>query len=342
MDRILEIGNVAAGFCGRLFVQAGCDVVRVEPAGREPGWVSAAASDLFLHPGKRRLQTSDPALITKLASSADIVVVEAPTADALEELGFDAWDTGVKVAITPFGRTGPKRNWRATSSVLLAMGGYTYIMGDPDREPLTLPGHYVDFQSGQFAYTIANACRLAREENVIDVSMLEVVMSLSQFTTVLWHCAGQIRKRHGSDYWSMVPTNLFACKDGWVYVNIVPTFWDPFTVFLDRPDLVIDERFSTNNLRMEHRDPLHEIIGEALAAMTMAEVRARATAHRIPVGVVQSFDDVLADPHLLEREFWQRVNASGGISIRSPSPAYRIDGADRPEFTLTDPEVGDG
>lgn len=342
MDRILEIGSFAAGFCGRLFAQAGCEVVRVEPVTAEPGWVSAAASDLFLHPGKRRLQTSDPALIAELAHRADVVVVEAASADALEELNFDAWDTNVKVAITPFGRTGPKRNWRATSNVLLAMGGYTYIMGDPDRAPLTLPGHYVDFQSGQYAYTAANACRLADEKNVIDVSMLEVVMSLSQFTTVLWHCTGQIRQRHGSDYWHMVPTNLFACRDGWVYINIVPTFWDPFAVFLDRPNLVIDERFTTNSLRMANRDPLHEIIGEAIAAMTKVQLRERATAHRIPIGVVQTFDDVLADPHLEERQFWQQVKSSNEVSIRSPSPAFRIDHAARPELTLSEPEVTDG
>jgi len=342
MDRILEIGSFAAGFCGRLFTQAGCEVVRIEPGTPDPGWVSAAASDLFLHPGKKRLQTSDPDLIAELANRADVVIVEAATADELEAYNFNAWETNVKVAITPFGRTGPKRNWQATSSVLLAMGGYTYIMGESDREPLTLPGHYVDFQSGQYAYTAANACRLANERNVIDVSMLEVIMSLSQFTTILWHCTGQIRQRHGNDYWSVVPTNLFACKDGWVYINIVPTFWDACTVFLDRPDLVLDERFTTNDLRMANREALHQIMREALAPMTKREVRARATENRIPVGVVQTFDDILSDPHLEERDFWQRVNGPDGCSIRSPSLPYRIDGASRPELTLTEPEVGDG
>lgn len=339
MDKILEIGSFAAGFCGRLFAQAGCEVVRVEPLTPEPGWVSAAASDLFLHPGKKRLQSSDPDLIAKLANSADVVIVEAKTADELKALNFDSWETSVKVAITPFGRSGPKRNWGATSNVLLAMAGYTFIMGDPDRAPLTLPGHYVDFQSGQYAYTAANACRLANEKNVIDVSMLEVIMSLSQFTTILWNCSGRIRQRHGNDYWSVVPTNLFACQDGWVYINIVPTFWDAFTVFLDRPDLVIDERFASNDLRMANRQALHEIVNEAVAAMSKAVVRTRATEHRIPVGVVQTFDDVLADAHLAERDFWQRVNGADTDSIRSPSLAFRIDAATRPTLTLSTPEV---
>ena len=49
MDKILEIGNFAAGFCGRLFAQAGHEVVRVESAEPAPGWVSTEALDLFLH-----------------------------------------------------------------------------------------------------------------------------------------------------------------------------------------------------------------------------------------------------------------------------------------------------
>lgn len=342
MDRILEIGNYAAGFCGRLFAQAGCEVVRIEPAKPAPGWVSAQASALFLHPGKRRLQTSDPDLIAELASRADVVVAEAPTADDLDDLNFDAWETKVKVAITPFGRTGPKRNWHATSNVLLAMGGYTWLMGDQGRVPLTLPGHFVDFESGQYAYTAASACRIAGEQNAIDVSMLEVVMSLSQFTTVMWHCAGEIRSRHGSDFWTVPPSNLFACQDGWVYVNIVPTFWDSFATFVGLPELVIDERFTTNRLRMANRVALYEIIQAALATVTREEVQLRATECRVPIGVVQTFDDILADRHLQEREFWQHVEVDEYDSIRSPSLPFRIDGAPRATLTLTQPEAGSG
>ncbi|MDE0350803.1 MAG: CoA transferase [Gammaproteobacteria bacterium] len=334
MDRVLELGGFAAGYCGRLFVQAGSDVVRVETGARPPAWVSDAAMDLYLHAGKRRIATDDPELIADLAARADVVVVEGDTADAVEALGFDAWDAPVKAAITPFGRTGPKRNWQASTNVLLAMGGYTYIIGDPERAPLTLPGHYPEFQSGAFAYAAANACRLAGERNVIDLGMLEVVMALSQFTTVMWHCGGLIRERHGSDFYYVVPTNLFRCADGWAYVNIVPGFWDPFAAFLDRPDLVIDERFETNALRRDNRHALHAIIAAAIGPMTRAEVRRRAEECRIPIGVVQTIEDVLADPHLAVRGFWQTVRNGKAGSVRAPRRAWRMDGRTPPSRDL--------
>ena len=135
MDRVLEIGGYAAGYAGRLFVQAGYEVVRVESATRTPGWVRDEALDLFLHPGKRRVAADSTGLIEQLADAADIVILEADSANSILEYRFDRWQTPVKVAITPFGRTGPKSNWRATPHVLLAMGGYTNLMGDPDRAP---------------------------------------------------------------------------------------------------------------------------------------------------------------------------------------------------------------
>ncbi len=342
MDRILELGNFAAGFCGRLFVQAGHEVVRIEPPGPAPGWVSAAASDLYLHAGKQRLQTNDRDLIAELARKADVVVAEADTADDIDSLGFDDWQTEVKVAITPFGRTGPKRNWQASAHVLLAMGGYTYLMGDQDRAPLSLPGYYVEFQAAQYAYVTANACRFAGEADSIDISMLETVMSLSQFTTVKWHCAQDVRSRHGNDFWHVCPTNLFRCSDGWAYVNIVPGFWDPFTLFLDVPELALDERFTTNAQRMANRDALHDIVADVLVAMTRAEVQAKAEEVRIPVGVVKTFDEVLADPHLEHRDFWQDVEAPDGTTVRSPSVAYRFNGEPRPTFKLSAPETQHG
>jgi crotonobetainyl-CoA:carnitine CoA-transferase CaiB-like acyl-CoA transferase len=330
---VLEIGGYAAGFCGRLFAQNGHDVVRVETGSIPPGWVSSESMDLFLHAGKRRVTGVDGALLAELASAADVVIVEAAGADEIEGIGLDDWTSDVKVAITPFGRTGPKRNWRATPSVLLAMGGYTNIMGDPDRAPLTLPGHYTEFQTGQFAYVAANACRIAGASNDIDIGMFETIMALSQFTTVQWHCAGRIRSRHGSDFWWVVPTNLFRCKDGWCYLNIVPTFWDALTTFLGRPELVIDPRFENNDARMAHRDELHAIVNDVLGKLSKVEVRERATESRIPLGVVQTFDEVLGDEHLAEREFWQTVSSAEG-DVLSPCLPFRFDREPRAALAL--------
>ena len=314
----MEIGGYAAGYAGRLFANADFEVVRIEDDLHRPCWVSQQAMDLYLHPGKSRISTSDLDLIGKLSNQADIVILETGGADETESFGFDTWSTPIKVSITPFGRTGPYKNWQATNATLLAMGGYTNLMGDADREPLTLPGHYVDFQGGGFAYSAAASTHLAGENSNIDIGLLEVVMALSQFTTVMWTCAGIVRLRHGNDFWSVVPTTLFRCVDGWVYINIVPGFWDPFTTMLDMPELVLDPRFTTNGLRMENRDAVHEIAAERFALWTRAEILERAETSRVPVGAVLTFGEVLDDPHLAQRNMWNDVRLTDGTPIKCP------------------------
>ena len=336
--RILEIGNYSAGYAGKLFAHAGCDVVRIEPEHRKACWVSTRAIDLFLHHDKRRVRTFDRELIANLANKADIVLVDGESADEVLAIGFESWQTPIKVAITPFGLTGPDRNRAATNATILALGGYTNLMGDPGRAPLTLPGHYVDFQSGGYAYAAASSCLLGGHKDTIDIGMLEVIMSLSQFTTVMWTCARTVRSRHGNDFWSVVPTTLFRCKDGWVYINIVPGFWDPFTTCLDLPELTLDPRFLTNDLRMKNRDALHEIIADVFIQRTRSEIQQRAEVARIPLGAVLSFPEVLNDPHLNERGMWQRINYNDGDSVLSPRPPFVMSAIKRDVLALSEPK----
>ncbi|XOV82221.1 MAG: CoA transferase [bacterium] len=319
MDKVLDMGGYAAGYCGKLFAACGADVVHLEISEPLPAWASATAMDLFLHAHKRKTATTDQGLIAALAAKADVVICEAGTADELDQLGFASWSTPVKVALTPFGRTGPKANWRASANVLLAMGGYTHLMGDPDRAPLSLPGHYLEFQTGAVAFTAASAARWAEQAGSIDIGQFETLLSLSQFTTVRWHCAGEIRARHGSDFWFVVPSQLFPCADGFVYLNIVPSFWDPLTVFLDMPELLMDPRFENNDLRMANRQALHKLMADELARHTTTTLIQRAEICRVPLGVVLSFEQVLADPHLQARQFWQALPGDADEPLYTPA-----------------------
>jgi len=270
--RVLEIGSFAAAYCGRLWQRAGADVVQVHSPQKRSGWVSEEATALFTDRGKRIVELTDGEALRSLAAQADIVIAEAPTADELLALGFDDWTTPIKVSMTPFGLTGPKRNWRATPNVILAMGGYTNMIGAPDKAPLNLPGHYIEFQTGALGYGVSQAAHFAKSVDRIDLGMLEVLSSLHHYTTVRYHADGQIRERRGSDLWFVVPSDLFASKDGWAYLTITPAFWEMFVLMIDRPELTLDERFANNDVRMENRVELQKIIAESFARFTSKEL----------------------------------------------------------------------
>jgi formyl-CoA transferase len=317
--RVLEVGGLAAGFCGRLFHHAGADVVRVDGSNAD-AWVSAEALDIFLHRGKRRIASADADLIRELAAKADVLIMDG-SPDELAEFGWHKLDMpNVRVAVTPFGLTGPLRDWQATSSTLLAMGGYTFIMGDPDRAPLTLPGHYVQYQAGQHAYIAANALLLEGQRNqTADVSAWETLLSLSQFTTVLWTSTGEIRQRHGSDFGLLYPINQFRCADGWFHINVVPGFWGPFTTMLGRPELESDPRFALPQQRRDNKEALNTIIIEQLAHHTRAEIMQLGERARVPTGILQEMNEVLTDEHLIARGFLLDVDG-----IKVPDVAYRV------------------
>ncbi len=335
--KILEIGHYAAAYSGRLWVRSGADVVQVQQQNSPPGWVSVDALQAFTDGGKRRVQITNPAELAHLVARADIVICEAASADELLALGFDDWETPIKLAITPFGLTGPRRNWRATPNVLLAMGGYTNMIGDPNRPPLTLPGYYTEFQTGALGFAAAQAAYFAGCNERIDLGMLEVIASLHHYTTVRYHADGQIRERRGSDLWFVMPSDLFACLDGWVYITITPSFWEMFVLMLDRPELMLDERFANNDARMINRDALQQIIAETFARYTCKQLETKAEEFRVPLGAAQTPAEVLADIHLNAREFWETTETPEHGELRSPGLPWR--GRDPGIRTTAAPEL---
>ena len=277
---------------------------------------------LFLHQNKQTLETK-PAQLSALAEQVDLVICEAANANDLERLGFHQWPTPLKVAITPFGLTGPKRNWRATTNVLMAMAGHTQVVGAPDREPLTVNTHAIDFQTGSLAYAVANAHRVAGTGATIDISAFETAATHHHWTHTRLHTSGDIRSRHDSDYWYCAPAHLYPCRDGSVCILINGNFWEPFTLMLDRPELIIDERFRDNRRRMENREALHEIVRAKFKQHTRDELEALAAEYRFPLAGLRSEQEVLDDTHLAARKFWEKLETPSGRELLVPGTPVR-------------------
>lgn len=343
---VLELGGPAAGYAGKLFRRWGADVYRVDdPNQPHTTGVEAQAVDLYLHSGKRRILADFSApgttnLLARIAQRADVIIADLPPnqLDALgwEELGGNAC---VRTAITPFGLTGPHRNWHGSSNVLLALGGETFIMGDPGREPLTIPGRYLSYQAGQYAYTAAVACRRQTPTRIrsVDVSVYETAQSLHQFTTVMWTHNNNIRERHGNDFGVLHPITMYPCKDGWWATNADVIFWDAFTVMLGRPELADDPRFNTVAGRVEHAVALDDIVIETFGNKTRAELMELGQITcRVPTGVLSTLDELLSDPHLAERRFWQRLDADGR-GLKVPGSAFTFVGEGQPTQPQAEP-----
>ncbi len=338
--RVVELGgDPAAAFCGKLFARWGAEVIRVEDALRPPDDSPAAvALDRYLNRGKRRvaidwITASGRDLLDRLVARSDILITDL-SPSALDDVQWESLGAAnpslSRCAITPFGLTGPYRDWQATPATLLALGGYTFIMGDPGRAPLTMPGRYAEYQAGTLAYTASLACRISADtaSRTIDISMVETVATLSQFTIVMWTHGGAVRGRNGNRWANLHPITLYPCKDGHWYPNAVPAFWEAFTFLIDRHDLFEDERFATSDARIDNWAELDAIAVEAVKHKTMAELLDEGQeTWRIPVGVVLHLQDALAEEHLATRDFWQ--DSVGGIKL--PASPFRYVGEPLPQ-----------
>jgi len=270
---VLELGeSVAVAYCGRWLAAFGADVTKVEPSAgdwtRRYGVAAAtdAARDMsalfaYLNTGKRsvtqdfdRDSAEAGASLRQRASLADLIIHPFAPAD-LERLGLgpearrDAGIGSLIVSVSDFGSDGPYASYRGAPIVHLALGGYLHLSGAPDRAPLMLPGFQSEYLGGLHAVIAALALSLDRRLNrptQAEVSLMEVMTSLHQFTTVQFTYEGVNRKRNGNRRENLHPSTLIPCKDGYVGMAL-PTndLWARQCAMIGQPELADDPRFAT-------------------------------------------------------------------------------------------------
>ncbi len=294
--------DVAGGFGSKLLARAGLEVVR--PAGPD-------GSDLgrYLHGHKRRVADARAAL-----AGADVVFT---TFDRGAD-GGAAWrpfpGLCVEVTTSSFGTTGPYSTWRGGPLVDWAAGGYLALTGWPDREPLIGPEHLCGYVGG---YTAAIAAEAALRERGrtgrgrrVDLSTMESMLNVHQ-STFSRLAAGIVRTRTGR-YTEVYPLVVRPCRDGYVSLGVVTDVeFDRLVIAIDRDDLVTDDRFADAALRWEHRDALDAELDGYLGRRSADEVVAQLLDHGVAVAKVADGADVLANPQLAYRGFWDPLDEEG-------------------------------
>lgn len=332
---VVELGEgVEPAYCGKWLSAFGAEVLKVEPrAGdwtrryrlSESGQAERGDSPLYLHlnTGKKSVAldldvAENQVVLQKLIAGADVVIHNLEPA-ALRELGIDRYALRalnpalVAVAMSPFGADGPYSAYAASSSVLLALGGYQYLSGEPGREPLAFPGFQPECCTALYGVVAALAGVLGREQRGrgcgIEVSSLEVMASLHQYTTSQYlHWGGAIRSRHGSRMVGAAgvtyPITMLPCRDGYIgFCLTQEVMWERLCLLLERPDLVKDPRF-VPPVSLANAEALDEVLVEGLGRWDRMQFFHRAQELRIPVTPMYDLGEVLKDPQYSARGFW--------------------------------------
>ena len=353
--RVLDLTTPLGAYCTRLLADLGADVIRVEPPGGDPGRATGPfAGDephpdrsipfLFLNANKRSvtldLETEDGrAILRRLATRADILV-ESFAPGYLDGLGLGYHDLSganpgiIVTSITPFGRDGPYRDFKATDLVGVAMGGLLRLCGFPGKAP--------DRPGGDQAYMLAglhgcNGALLAlyhRDRTGagqhVDVSMQQAVF-LSTGYIVHWAEVRGIDPGRGGHRYNDLPGTfrmMFPCKDGWI-VGGLNTRAREFQAVVEwmeawghHSDLG-GEEWQDAGYRRTHWAQAEEVWAAFALRYSKEELYAEAQARRMTLMPVYTAADVEHDPQLAARGFFQDVTHPRLGTLAYPGPAFR-------------------
>ena len=311
--QVLDLScDVAGRFAAKLFAGGGAEVFRC--AGVE---VDDSLS-LYLDAGKR---TIEPALLPALLDACDVIFTSFDQGQYLghaRSLAIPA--AKIHVTTSSFGTTGPYAAWRGGSLADWAAGGYLYITGDPDREPLSGPENMCAYAAGYTAAFGAEAALIDKlrcgQGRHLDISVMESMLLLHQ-STFARTAAGNLRRRTGR-YTEVYPLTVLPCRDGHVSIGVVTDLeFDKLAIAIGRPELPLDPRFADKNERWANRTALDAVLAEFLMARDADAIVDHMQAHGVAFSKVTSPLDVTENPQLAHRSYWQEV-PGGGVMPGDP------------------------
>ena len=321
--RVVEMGQLIAGpFCGQLLGDMGADVIKVEPPGsgdpmREWGQGADKVSWEVIARNKRSVSANlriaeGQALVRRLIGTAD-VLIENFKPGTLEKWGLSpvslhADNPGLIIArLSGYGQTGPYSDRAGFGGIGEAMGGWRYIVGEPDRPPSRMGVSIGDTLTGTYGCMGVLAALHVRDQTgkgqVIDAALYESVLQVMEGLVPEYAHGGFIRERSGSFLTGIAPSNVYACKDGEYMIGAnKDSLWKRLAEAMGRAELGDDPRYATHLARGENQIELDALIDEWTRTLTIAEVDALMITHSIPAGKVYRAPEMLADPHFAARE----------------------------------------
>jgi crotonobetainyl-CoA:carnitine CoA-transferase CaiB-like acyl-CoA transferase len=334
--RVVEVSDrIAGSYCGKLLVDAGADVVKVEPASGDPLRRSTATggelpdgadSPLFsyLSAGKR----SVTALSAELMAWADVVVLTANRAGAAA-WGIDparlveARPECVVVTISDFGWTGPWSERSATEFTLQAASGLTGFRGDPAGPPISIGGELGEYMGG--AWAAYGAMALHRRVATggpgghLDMSMLEAI-TLMQSSEWLH---SQLLQRPPIRRSVEVPS-IEPAKDGYVGISMVTgQQWLDFAAMVDCQEFTEIEQLRFQIGRWDYRDWIRERIDPWMRERTVSEIVELGQLFRLPLAPLGNGSTIPDMDHLRARG----VYIENPAGFRQPRAPWRMSAA---------------
>lgn len=347
--RVVALEQAVAGpLCARHLADLGADVVKLERPGTgdlarwyDESVLGYSSHFVWLNRGKRSValdvKSSDGRQVfDRLLAGADVFLANLSVA-AIERL-VDDDELGeqhprlIRCYISGYGASGSASSRKSFDALVQGEAGITLATGT-DGEPAKPGVSIADVGAGAYAFGVIAAALLDRERTGrgrrLDISLFDVAAEWLSPLLLVERNGGQAPAPAGTHHASIAPYGAYRTTEGrWVNLAIqTHAQWERFCrVVLDQPELADDERFETNQLRIEHRPALEELVAATLARMSEIELFDRLERADIPAGALNPLDVVVKHPALVERDKWQAAELPDGTFADVLADPFVIDG----------------
>ncbi|MBN2074325.1 MAG: CoA transferase [Dehalococcoidales bacterium] len=374
--RALDLTDEKGLLCGKILGELGVDVIKIE----KPGGDSSRNIGPYYHDeidpekslywfsyntGKRGITLdietdTGREIFKELVKTADIVIDSFPPGH-MKELGLDYGELEkvnpeiIVASITPYGQTGPYKDFKYSDITLYAMGGYMSSVGDVDHPPVRISHHFQTYLhgGGQAAQGVVMALyhrEMTGEGQYIDVSIHDSTSRITpERVTAFWDFSKKVQHRAKPS----ILGRIWECKDGYVYSmywgGASGNRWNtPLVKWMESEgvatDFIKNLDWETFNMMQGPEETLIKIAEPTRALFskhTKDELLQGAREHNAQVYPLNNTAEIASNVQLEARDYWVALeHPELGTSITYPGPFAKTTEAP-PQVTRRAPLIGE-
>ena len=358
--KVIDLTHMLAGpHAGMVLADLGAEVIKIEPLHTGEMTRSLLSNDsnysfkgfgsyfLTLNRNKKSVaidlkNKEGLKIFYDLVTKADIVINNF-SAGVIKKLKIDYSYLSkinpsiITCSITGFGETGPSHQRPAYDNIIQAFSGGMSITGK-DSSNLVRAGIPIADLSGGLYGVIGILSSLIAKEKIgkgqhIDISLLDVQISLLTYMITMHTLSGLEPKPIGNAHFVHVPFNSFTTKDGFIVIAVITNeFW----VSLKKVvciEAFEDHKFDEPIGRLKNQKFIEDLLNKKLTANTTKFWLEKLQEARVPCSPINSFSKAISDEQILYRNMIVEVKHPDGGKVRMPGNPVKMSMTDEESFS---------